>query len=198
MKLTLNPSSTSILLPTKVWPPVAELLPVYDVRDRNSPRQAHARMIPGANARREYTWVESDVMNEIFSDGTLRLKFGYANIFPTLIFFYNYACTYARACMQNARKGGGRESARARSTKDAHPALLQAAAAIVRARIFINAHSSPPLLCFTRNFFELEIFSDDAARPKIKSHENLSNENFANEKRQITVVFVYNAAHSGL
>ena len=31
--------------------------------------------------------------------------------------------------------------------------------------------------------FELEIFSDDAARPKIKSHENLSNENFANEKK---------------
>ena len=26
------------------------------------------------------------------------------------------------------------------------------------------------------------------AHPKIKSHENLSNENFANEKRQITVL----------
>ena len=61
------------------------------------------------------------------------------------------------------------------------------AAAIVRAQIFINAHSSPPLSRSTRNFFELEIFSDDAARPKIKSHENLSNENFANERRQITV-----------
>ena len=32
-------------------------------------------------------------------------------------------------------------------------------------------------------FFELEIFSDDAACPKIKSHENLSNENFANEEK---------------
>ena len=68
-----------------------------------------------------------------------------------------------------------------RSTKDAHPALLQAASVIVR--IFINAHSSPPLSHFTRNFFELEIFSDDAAHQKIKSHENISNENFANEKK---------------
>ena len=72
-------------------------------------------------------------------------------------------------------------TSQARSTKDAHPALLQAAATIVRARNFTH------LSRFTRNFFELEIFSDDAARPKIKSHENLSNENFANEKRQITV-----------
>ena len=54
-----------------------------------------------------------------------------------------------------------------------------------------NAHLSPPLSCFTPNFFELEIFSDNAARPKIKSHENLSNENFANEKRQITVCLVF-------
>ena len=88
--------------------------------------------------------------------------------------------------MQNARKGG-RVSSRcycpSKITKDVHPASLQAAAAIVRARIFINAHSSPPLSRFTRNFFELEIFSDDAARPKIKSHEYLSNENFGNEKK---------------
>ena len=141
-------------------------------------------------------------MNEIFSDGTLRLKFGYANIFPTLIcFIITHAHTHVHACKTRAKEEDEylpAATARARSTKDAHPALLQAAAAIVRARIFINAHSSPPLLCFTRNFFELEIFSDDAARPKIKSHENLSNENFANEKRQITVVFVYNAAHNGL
>ena len=96
------------------------------------------------------------------SEILLREYFSYVN------FFYNYAC----ACMQNAHKGRGRlhlpaATARARSTKDHHSALLQAAAAIVRARIFINAHSSPPLSRFTRNFFELDIFSDDAARPKI-------------------------------
>ena len=33
---------------------------------------------------------------EIFSDGALRPKFCYANIFPTLI-FYKYACAYTRA-----------------------------------------------------------------------------------------------------
>ena len=96
--------------------------------------------------------------------------------------------------MQNARKGEDEylipaATARARSTKDVHPALLQAAAAIVRARILINAHSPPPLSRFTRNFFELEIFSDDAARPKIKSHANLSNENFANEKKAIYDIY---------
>ena len=44
---------------------------------------------------------------EIFSDGALRPKFCYANIFPTLIFL-NYACAF----MQNVRKGGRRVSSR--------------------------------------------------------------------------------------
>ena len=111
------------------------------------------------------------------SEILLHEYFSYVNFF---IF------THAHACKTRAKEDDEylpAATARARSTKDVHPALLQAAAAIVRARIFINAHSSPPLSRFTRIFFELEIFSDDAARPKIKSHENLSNENFANEKK---------------
>ena len=106
---------------------------------------------------------------EIFSVRALRPKFCYANIFPTLI-FYNYACAYTRACKTRAKEEDEylpAATVQTRSTKDVHPVLLQAATAIVRARIFINAHSSPPLPRFTRNFFELEIFSDDAARPKI-------------------------------
>ena len=111
------------------------------------------------------------------SEILLREYFSYVNFF---------IITHAHVCKPHAKEDDEylpAATAQARSTKDVHPALLQAAAAIVRARIFINAHSSPPLSRFTRNFFELEIFSDDAARPKIKSHENLSNENFANEKK---------------
>ena len=102
------------------------------------------------------------------SEILLHEYFSYVNFF---IF------THAHSCKTRAKEDDEylpAATARARSTKDVHPALLQA---------FINAHSSPPLSRFTRNFFELEIFSDDAARPKIKSHENLSNENFANEKK---------------
>ena len=101
-----------------------------------------------------------------------------------------FIITHAHACKTRAKKEDEyltAATARARSTKDVHPAfiILQAAAAIVRVRIFINAHSSPPLSRLTRNCFELEIFSDDAARPKIKSHENSSNLSnyFANEKK---------------
>ena len=99
-----------------------------------------------------------------------------------------FIITHAHTHVQNARKGGGRVSSRCYCPSKINrgcPSCVtsQAAAAIVRAPIFINAHSSPPLSRFTRNFFELEIFSDNAARPKIKSHENLSNENFVNEKR---------------
>ena len=68
---------------------------------------------------------------EIFSDGTLCPKFCYTNIFPP---FYNYACTYTRAYKTRAKEEDEylpAATARARSTKDAHPALLQAAAAIV-------------------------------------------------------------------
>ena len=111
------------------------------------------------------------------SENLLREYFSYVNFFIIM---------HAHACKTRAKKEDEylpAATARARSTKDVQPALLQAAAAIVRVRIFINAHSSPPLSRFTRNFFELEIFSDDAACPKIKSHEKLSNENFANEKK---------------
>ena len=93
-------------------------------------------------------------------------------------------------CMQNARIGGG---------TSIFPLLLpeqdQSRMSIILRyfkpplplyeceSLLTHTHSSPPLSRFTLNFFELEIFSDDAARPKIKSHENLSNENFANEKK---------------
>ena len=114
------------------------------------------------------------------SEILLREYFSYVNFF---------IITHVHACKTRAKEDEYLPAATGRtgSTKDVHPALLQAAAAIVRARIFINAHSSPPLSRFTRNFFELEIFSDDAARPKIKSHENLSNENLRTKKRRITI-----------
>ena len=44
-------------------------------------------------------------------------------------------------------------TAQARSIKDAHPALLQVTAAIVRARVFINAHLVPASLALHLNFF---------------------------------------------
>ena len=78
--------------------------------------------------------------------------------FSNVNFFYNYSCAYTCSCKTRAKEEDEylpAATARARSTKDVHPALLQAAAAIVRTRIFINAHSSPPLSRFTRNFFRI-------------------------------------------
>ena len=108
------------------------------------------------------------------------------NLLREYFSYVNFLLMRIHTCKTRAKKEDEylpTVSARARSTKDVHPALLQAAAAIIRAQIFINAHSStspPPLSRFTWNFFKLEIFSDDAAHPKIKSHENLSNEKKAN------------------
>ena len=69
---------------------------------------------------------------EIFSDGALRPKFCYANIFPTLIFLQIRMRIHT--CKTRAKEEDEylpAVSAQARSTKGAHPTLLQAAAAIV-------------------------------------------------------------------
>ena len=79
------------------------------------------------------------------SENLLREYFSYVNFFKRMRIH-----TCKTRAKEEDRRVSSRVTARARSTKvDVHPALLQAAAAIVRARIFINAHSSPPLSRFT-------------------------------------------------
>ena len=100
-------------------------------------------------------------------------------------------------------------TARARSTKDVHPGYFKPVLLNPRGSLFadipsstiasanrgrhctsariFNAHSSPPLSRFTRNFFKLEIFSDDAARPKISHTKIYQTKILLTKKRQITV-----------